>query len=138
GHSLGESARLVAEGGRAFANAVPLKRFRAPAMQEAVPEGVGAMAAVLGLDDAGIAAACREAAQGQVVEPVNFNAPDQIVIAGHREAVERAGAAAKARGAKRAVMLPVSAPFHSVLMQPAAERLAARLAELTIEPLAVR
>ena len=137
GHSLGEYAALVAVGALAFADALPLVRFRAQAMQEAVPAGVGAMAAVMGLDAAGVTEACREAAQGQVVEPVNFNAPDQIVIAGHREAVERAGAAAKARGAKRAVMLPVSAPFHSVLMQPAAERLAARLAELTIEPLAV-
>src|SRR5438128_853186 len=137
GHSLGEYAALVAVGALAFADALPLVRFRAQAMQEAVPAGVGAMAAVMGLDAAGVTEACREAAQGQVVEPVNFNAPDQIVIAGHREAVERAGAAAKARGAKRAVMLPVSAPFHSVLMQPAAERLAVRLAELTIEPLAV-
>src|SRR6266700_7074231 len=137
GHSLGEYAALVAAGALSFADALPLVRFRAQAMQDAVPAGVGAMAAVMGLDAAGVTEACREAAQGQVVEPVNFNAPDQIVIAGHREAVERAGAAAKARGAKRAVMLPVSAPFHSALMQPAAERLAARLAELTIEPLAV-
>jgi [acyl-carrier-protein] S-malonyltransferase len=103
-------------------------------MQDAVPTGVGAMAAVMGLDAGGVIEACREAAHGQVVEPVNFNAPDQIVIAGHREAVERAGAAAKARGAKRAVMLPVSAPFHSMLMKPAAERLAARLAEVALDP----
>ena len=102
-------------------------------MQEAVPAGVGAMAAVMGLDDASIADACREAAQGQIVEPVNFNAPDQIVIAGHREAVERAAAGAKARGAKRAVMLPVSAPFHCLLMRPAAERLAAYLAKVAVD-----
>ena len=134
GHSLGEYAALVAAGALAFADAVPLVRFRAQSMQDAVPAGVGAMAAVMGLDDAGITDACREAAQGQVVEPVNFNAPDQIVIAGHREAVERAVAAAKARGAKRAVMLPVSAPFHSLLMRPAAERLAAYLANVAIDP----
>lgn len=134
GHSLGEYAALVAAGALAFADALPLVRFRAQAMQEAVPAGVGAMAAVMGLDDAGVADACREAAQGQVVEPVNFNAPDQIVIAGHREAVERAAAAARARGAKRAVMLPVSAPFHSLLMKPAAERLAVYLAEVAFGP----
>jgi [acyl-carrier-protein] S-malonyltransferase len=133
GHSLGEYAALVAAGALAFPAAVPLVRFRAQSMQDAVPAGVGAMAAVMGLDDAGIAEACRDAAQDQVVEPVNFNAPDQIVIAGHREAVERAIAAAKARGAKRAVMLPVSAPFHSMLMRPAAERLAAYLAKVAID-----
>ena len=137
GHSLGEYAALVAAGALAFADAVPLVRYRAASMQEAVPAGVGAMAAVMGLDEAGLADACREAAQGQVVEPVNFNAPDQIVIAGHREAVERAAAAAKARGAKRAVILPVSAPFHSVLMKPAAERLAAYLAKVVIDAPAV-
>ncbi|HEX8009872.1 MAG TPA: ACP S-malonyltransferase [Casimicrobiaceae bacterium] len=134
GHSLGEYAALVAAGALAFGDAIPLVRFRAQAMQDAVPAGVGAMAAVMGLDAAGIGEACREAAQGQVVEPVNFNAPDQIVIAGHREAVERASAAAKARGAKRAVMLPVSAPFHSALMQPAAEQLSARLKQVAIDP----
>jgi len=134
GHSLGEYAALVAAGALAFGDAIGLVRFRAQAMQDAVPAGVGAMAAVMGLDAAGVIEACREAAQGQAVEPVNFNAPDQIVIAGHREAVERAGAAAKARGAKRAVMLPVSAPFHSMLMKPAAERLATRLAEVTVDP----
>jgi [acyl-carrier-protein] S-malonyltransferase len=133
GHSLGEYAALVAAGALAFVKAVPLVRFRAQAMQEAVPSGVGAMAAVVGLDAAGIAEACREAAQSQVVEPVNFNSPDQIVIAGHREAVERAMATAKARGAKRAVMLPVSAPFHSVLMKPAAERLARYLVDVPID-----
>ena len=132
GHSLGEYSALVAAGALAFADALPLVRFRAEAMQEAVPAGVGAMAAVLGLDDAGVAAACAEAAQGQSVEPVNFNAPSQVVIAGHREAVERAVAAAKARGAKRALLLPVSAPFHSPLLKPAAERLAARLADTPV------
>ncbi len=133
GHSLGEYAALVAAGAMKFADAIPLVRFRAEAMQEAVPAGVGAMAAVVGLDSDGINEACREAAHGQIVEPVNFNAPDQIVIAGHREAVERAVDAARARGAKRAVMLPVSAPFHSMLMRPAAERLARHLAEIAID-----
>ena len=133
GHSLGEYAALVAAGALAFGDAMRLVRLRAQAMQDAVPAGVGAMAAVMGLDADGVIEACREAAQGQVVEPVNFNAPDQIVIAGHREAVERASAAAKARGAKRAVLLPVSAPFHSTLMRPAAQRLATRLAEVAVD-----
>jgi [acyl-carrier-protein] S-malonyltransferase len=128
GHSLGEYTALVAAGALSFRDALPLVRFRAQAMQEAVPAGVGAMAAILGLDAAAVAAACAEAAQGQVVEPVNFNTPEQVVIAGHRDAVERAIAAAAARGAKRGVLLPVSAPFHSSLMKPAGERLAARLA----------
>ena len=131
GHSLGEYSALVAAGVIAFKDAVPLVRLRAAAMQEAVPLGTGAMAAVLGLDDAGIRAACAEAAQGEVVEPVNFNAAGQTVIAGHKDAVERAMAACKAKGAKRAVALPVSAPFHSSLLRPAADKLAARLAELT-------
>jgi [acyl-carrier-protein] S-malonyltransferase len=132
GHSLGEYSALVAAGALSFRDALPLVRFRAQAMQDAVPAGVGAMAAVLGLDDAGVAAACADAAQGQSVEPVNYNAPNQVVIAGHREAVERAVAAAKARGAKRAVLLPVSAPFHSSLLKPAAARLAARLADVPV------
>jgi [acyl-carrier-protein] S-malonyltransferase len=132
GHSLGEYTALVAAGALAFADAVPLVRFRAEAMQDAVPAGVGAMAAVIGGDDAAVADACREAAQGEVAEPVNFNAPGQVVIAGHRSAVERAIAAAKARGAKRAMLLPVSAPFHSSLLKPAAERLAQRLAGVNI------
>lgn len=132
GHSLGEYTALVASGALAFRDAIPLVRFRAQAMQEAVPAGVGAMAAILGLDAEGVAAACTQARQGQVVEPVNFNTPEQIVIAGHREAVERAIAAATAAGAKRGVILPVSAPFHSSLMKPAAERLAARLADVAI------
>jgi len=134
GHSLGEYTALVAAGALAFGDAVPLVRFRAQAMQDAVPAGQGAMAAVIGADDDAVAAACAEAAQGQVVEPVNFNAPGQLVIAGHKEAVERAIVAAKARGAKRAMLLPVSAPFHSSLLKPAAERLAARLAGVAFAP----
>ena len=132
GHSLGEYTALVAAGALAFRDALPLVRFRAQAMQDAVPAGVGAMAAILGLDDAAVAAACVEAAQGQMVEPVNYNAPSQVVIAGHKEAVERAIVAAKAKGAKRAMLLPVSAPFHSSLLKPAAVRLAARLAEVPL------
>ncbi len=134
GHSLGEYAALVVAGALQLADALPLVRFRAQAMQEAVPTGVGAMAAIMGIDDAGIAAACAEAAQGQIVEPVNFNAPGQIVIAGHREAVERAIVAAKAKGAKRGVLLPVSAPFHSSLLRPAAERLRSYLIDVTVVP----
>jgi len=130
GHSLGEYTALVAAGVITFADALPLVRFRAQAMQEAVPMGTGAMAAILGLDDDAVRAACAEAAQGEVVEAVNFNAPSQVVIAGHKGAVERAAAAAKARGAKRAIMLPVSAPFHSSLLKPAAERLQVRMQEL--------
>jgi [acyl-carrier-protein] S-malonyltransferase len=103
---------------------LPLVRFRAQAMQEAVPVGEGAMAAIMGLDDDAARSACQEAAQGQIVEPVNFNAPSQVVIAGHKAAVERGAAVAKAKGAKRAVMLPVSAPFHSSLLKPAGARLA--------------
>jgi len=127
GHSLGEYTAMVVSGALAFADAVPLVRFRAQAMQEAVPMGTGAMAAILGLDDDAVRAACVEAAQGQIVEPVNFNAPSQVVIAGHKAAVERGAESAKARGAKRAVMLPVSAPFHSSLLKPAADRLQERL-----------
>ena len=130
GHSLGEYSALVAAGVIEFREAVPLVRLRAAAMQEAVPLGTGAMAAILGLDNEGIMAACGEAAQGEVVEPVNFNANGQTVIAGHKNAVERAMVACKARGAKMAKALPVSAPFHSSLIRPAADKLAARLAEL--------
>lgn len=133
GHSLGEYSALVAAGVLEFSDAVPLVRLRAAAMQEAVPLGTGAMAAVLGLDNAGIAAACAEAAQGEIVEPVNFNANGQTVIAGHKDAVERAMAACKARGAKMAKALPVSAPFHSSLIRPAADKLAARLAQLSMK-----
>ena len=133
GHSLGEYSALVAAGVLDFKDAVPLVRLRAAAMQAAVPLGTGGMAAVLGLDPAAIAEACAEAAQGEVVEPVNFNDPGQTVIAGHKGAVERAMEACKARGAKRALALPVSAPFHSSLLRPAADKLAARLAELTLQ-----
>jgi [acyl-carrier-protein] S-malonyltransferase len=124
GHSLGEYAALAAAGAVSLADVLPLVRFRAQAMQEAVPAGTGAMAAIIGLDDATLAAVCAEAAQGEAVEPVNFNAPAQIVIAGNRGAVERAMALAKTRGAKRGILLPVSAPFHSSLLKPAADRLA--------------
>jgi len=123
GHSLGEYTALVASGVLSFRDALPLVRFRAQAMQDAVPQGQGAMAAILGLDEDALRAACAEAAQGEVVQAVNFNSPGQVVIAGHAAAVKRACDAAKARGAKRALPLPVSAPFHSSLMQPAAERL---------------
>ena len=132
GHSLGEYTALVAAGALAFRDAVPLVRFRAEAMQDAVAPGDGAMAAIMGADDAAVIEACREAAQGEVVEPVNFNAPGQLVIAGNKAAVERAIAAAKARGAKRGLLLPVSAPFHSSLLAPAAEKLAARLAQVAV------
>jgi [acyl-carrier-protein] S-malonyltransferase len=130
GHSLGEYSALVAAGVLGLDNAVRLVELRAQAMQEAVPAGEGAMAAILGLDAAAVQAVCAESAQGQVVEAVNFNAPEQIVIAGHAAAVMRAAETAKARGAKRAVMLPVSAPFHCSLMKPAAARLGRRLEEL--------
>ena len=132
GHSLGEYTALVVAGVIAFKDALPLVRFRAQAMQEAVPICTGAMAALLGLDDDAVRAVCAEAAQGEVVEAVNFNAPSQVVIAGHKAAVERGAALAKTKGAKRAVMLPVSAPFHSSLLKPAAERLAGYLANVTI------
>jgi [acyl-carrier-protein] S-malonyltransferase len=123
GHSLGEYSALVAAGVIAFRDAVPLVRFRAQAMQEAVPVGQGGMAAILGLSDDDVHAVCIEAAQGEIVEAVNFNAPAQVVIAGHKGAVERACEAAKAKGAKRALSLPVSAPFHSSLLKPASDRL---------------
>jgi [acyl-carrier-protein] S-malonyltransferase len=132
GHSLGEYAALVAAGVLKLKDAVPLVELRARAMQAAVPAGEGAMAAVLGLDAAGVVAACAEAAQGQVVQAVNFNEPKQTVIAGHKAAVERAAELVKARGAKRALMLPVSAPFHCALMQPAAEALKAHLAGVSL------
>ena len=130
GHSLGEYTALVAAGAIAYRDALPLVRFRAEAMQEAVPEGEGAMAAILGLDDQGVRAACAEA-QG-AVQAVNFNAPGQVVIAGQKAAVERAVLLCKSRGAKRAMTLPVSAPFHSSLMQPAGERLQGYLREVRV------
>jgi [acyl-carrier-protein] S-malonyltransferase len=128
GHSLGEYTALVAAGAIAFKDCLPLVRFRAQSMQEAVPEGRGAMAAVLMLDDESVRAACAEA--GGEVQAVNFNAPGQVVIAGDKAAVERAIEACKAKGAKRAMPLPVSAPFHSTLMRPAAEKLKGYLAKV--------
>jgi [acyl-carrier-protein] S-malonyltransferase len=130
GHSLGEYSALVCAGVIAFADAVRLVELRGKLMQEAVPEGTGAMAAIIGLDDDAIAKACEEAAQGQVVSPVNYNSPGQVVIAGHKEAVERAGAACKAAGAKRALPLPVSVPSHCALMKPAAEKMALELTKI--------
>lgn len=124
GHSLGEYSALVAAGSLGFADAVKLVERRGQLMQEAVPAGTGGMAAILGLEDADVLAACAEAAQGDVVSAVNFNAPGQVVIAGAAAAVERAIEACKARGAKRAVALPVSVPSHCALMRPAAERFA--------------
>lgn len=123
GHSLGEYTALVAAGALDFADAVKLVRLRAELMQSAVPQGVGAMAAILGLEDEQVKAICAEAAQGEVVEAVNFNSPGQVVIAGNTAAVERAMAAAKEAGAKRALPLPVSVPSHCSLMKPAAENL---------------
>ena len=134
GHSLGEYAALVAAEAISFRECLPLVRHRAQAMQEAVPVGEGAMAAILGLDDDAVRAACAESAQGQVVQAVNFNAPSQVVIAGAKAAVERAMGACKAKGAKRALLLPVSAPFHSSLMQPAADKLRAYLAGVNLAP----
>lgn len=131
GHSLGEYSALVCAGVLDFAEAIKLVELRGKLMQEAVPAGTGAMQAIIGLDDAAIQQACEEAAQGQVVSPVNFNSPGQVVIAGHKEAVERAGAACKAAGAKRALPLPVSVPSHCALMKPAAEKLAIALENIT-------
>src|SRR5579883_1055464 len=138
GHSLGEFSALVAAGALDFAAAVDLVRFRGQVMQEAVPAGTGAMAAILGLEDQQVIEACREAAQGGVVEAVNFNAPGQVVIAGAREPVERAIEAAKRRGAKRAVALPVSVPSHSSLMRSAAERLGERLTTVPLRTPRIR
>jgi [acyl-carrier-protein] S-malonyltransferase len=134
GHSLGEYSALVAAGAIAFSDAVPLVRFRAQAMQEAVPVGQGGMAAILGLSDDDVRAACAEGAQGEIVEAVNFNAPAQVVIAGHKAAVERACEVAKAKGAKRALPLPVSAPFHSSLLKPASDRLREYMEKLAFSP----
>lgn len=132
GHSLGEISALVAGGSIEFKAAVALVRFRAEAMQAAVPPGQGAIAAILGLEDSDVEAACVEAADDEIVEAVNFNAPGQVVIAGHTGAVTRAIEAALARGAKRAVLLPISVPSHSSLMLPAAERLSERLAMVPV------
>jgi [acyl-carrier-protein] S-malonyltransferase len=133
GHSLGEYTSLVAAGAISFSDCLPLVRLRARAMQDAVPLGQGAMAAILGLEDEAVRGVCAEAAAGEVCEAVNYNAPSQVVIAGHAGAVKRAMETAKARGAKRAVALPVSAPFHSSLMAPAAARLGEALAGIRID-----
>ena len=138
GHSLGEYTALVAAGALNFADAVKLVRLRAELMQSAVPQGVGAMAAILGLEDEQVKAICAEAAQGEVVEAVNFNSPGQVVIAGNTAAVERAMAAAKEAGAKRALPLPVSVPSHCSLMKPAAEKLAEALKDITIKQPQIR
>jgi len=132
GHSLGEYSALVATGALEFSDAVRLVRFRAQCMQEAVPEGTGGIAAILGLDDDLTRSVCADAAQGEVLEAANYNAPGQVVIAGHRSAVERGMALAKERGAKRAVMLPMSAPSHCSLMKPAADRVRERLSQVDI------
>ncbi|EKO3515915.1 ACP S-malonyltransferase [Vibrio fluvialis] len=130
GHSLGEYSALVCAGVIDFKAAIKLVELRGQLMQEAVPAGTGAMYAIIGLDDAAIAKACEEAAQGDVVSPVNFNSPGQVVIAGQKDAVERAGTLCKEAGAKRALPLPVSVPSHCALMKPAAEKLAVALEEL--------
>ena len=132
GHSLGEYSAMVAAEAIEFSDAVPLVRFRAEAMQQAVPVGQGGIAAILGLDEGAVKAACAEAAHGEIVEPANYNSPGQLVISGSRAAVERAIEAAKARGAKRAMMLPMSVPAHSSLMRPAAERLRERIAAISV------
>ena len=132
GHSLGEYSALAATGALSITDAACLLRLRGDAMQSAVPVGVGAMAAILGLDLAAVTAVASDAAQGQVCQAANDNDPAQVVVSGHTEAVERAAALAKERGAKRALMLPVSAPFHCALMQPAADAMAAALAAVTL------
>lgn len=138
GHSLGEYSALVAGGALAFGDAVELVRFRAQSMQEAVPAGTGAMAAILGLEDEVVRAACAEASRGQdIAEPANFNSPAQVVIAGSKAAVERGMEIAKGKGAKRAVLLPMSVPSHCGLMRPAAERLKQKLSGVPVKPSAV-
>ncbi|MDP2153296.1 MAG: ACP S-malonyltransferase [Methylotenera sp.] len=132
GHSLGEYTALVAAGALSFKDALPLVRYRAEVMQNAVPVGVGAMAAILGLDDDAVRMVCAEAAQGEVIEAVNLNSPGQVVIAGNKAAVERGMEAAKAKGAKRALALPVSVPSHCALMRPAALKLADYLINVAV------
>ncbi len=132
GHSLGEYSALVAAGAIGFADAVRTVRKRGAFMQEAVPVGTGSMAAVMGLEREALEEVCREAAQGEIVSPANFNSPGQVVIAGHTAAVERAAELAKGKGAKRALLLPVSAPFHCQLMVPAGERLRVVLEQVTV------
>ncbi len=133
GHSLGEYTALVAAGALSFADALPLVRYRAQCMQQAVPEGVGGIAAILGLDDESVTAVCAEGAQGEVLEAVNYNSPGQVVIAGNRAAVERGMALAKERGAKRALMLPMSVPSHCSLLKGAAEQLRAYLVNVQVQ-----
>jgi [acyl-carrier-protein] S-malonyltransferase len=133
GHSLGEYTALVAAGALSFADALPLVRYRAQCMQQAVPEGVGGIAAILGLDDDTVRAVCAEGAQGEVLEAVNYNSPAQVVIAGNRAAVERGMELAKARGAKRAIMLPMSVPSHCQLLKGVAERLRDYLANVSVQ-----
>lgn len=137
GHSLGEYSALTCAGVIPFADAVALVQKRGQYMQSAVPLGVGAMAAIVGLDDDKVIAACKEAGQGEEVAAVNFNSPGQVVIAGHTDAVNRAGELCKEAGAKRALPLPVSAPFHSVLMKPAAEKFAGDLASVEMQAPAI-
>jgi [acyl-carrier-protein] S-malonyltransferase len=137
GHSLGEYTALVAAGALSFADALPLVRYRAQCMQQAVPEGVGGIAAILGLDDEVVRAVCAEGAQGQVLEAVNFNSPGQVVIAGDRAAVERGMEIAKAKGAKRALMLPMSVPSHCSLLKGAAEKLRAYLNDVAVQATAI-
>lgn len=137
GHSLGEYSALVAVGALSLADAVRTVRARGTYMQEAVPVGVGAMAAILGVEPDVLAVICEEAAQGEVVSPANFNSPGQIVVAGHASAVNRTIEIAKAKGFRKAMLLPVSAPFHCMLMKPAGDRLAATLDSIPISPLAV-
>ena len=133
GHSLGEYSALVASGALKFTDALPLVRYRAECMQQAVPEGVGGIAAILGLDDDGVRAVCQEAAQGEVLEAVNYNSPGQVVIAGNRAAVERGMEMAKARGAKRALMLPMSVPSHCSLLKGAAEKMRSYLENVPLQ-----
>lgn len=137
GHSLGEYTAMVASGALSFSDALPLVRYRAQCMQQAVPEGMGGIAAILGLDDDAVRAVCIEGAQGEVLEAVNYNSPGQVVIAGNRAAVERGMELAKARGAKRAILLPMSVPSHCLLMKGAAEELREYLADVTVQALAI-
>ena len=137
GHSLGEYTALVAAGALSFTDALPLVRYRAQCMQQAVPEGVGGIAAILGLDDETVRAVCIEGAQGEVLEAVNYNSPGQVVIAGNRAAVERGMVLAKAKGAKRAIMLPMSVPSHCILLKGAAEQMRDYLANVAVQAPAI-
>ena len=138
GHSLGEYSALVCAGAIAFEDAVKLVAARGQYMQQAVPKGTGAMAAILGLDDADVLALCEQAAQNEIVQAVNFNSPGQVVVAGNKDAVERVAGLAKEKGAKRAVMLPVSVPSHCQLMKPAADKLADDLRNIAIQAPAIK